>query len=371
MLKTLAYTLGGVVFLAAAEARAAVNIAVIAPEEGKYQEFGRQIVEGVRIAVNGINRSGGLKGEKINLITVDERCNDSLAVSTAQMMAVNVSEADKVSLVIGPYCSNALEQVVDIYTKAKIFQILPIPVNSGRLEGKHPGLVKLAGYKDTQSADFYNYYNKRFAGEKVALIYDSNDRDIIDIAAALQQEFKKNGKLDMLQAYSYASYDDIDALSEEVLKDDLHIAYVLGLPQQVAEISRELKSEKEEFVIFSNKYAAQEDYFKIMGRYGDETYYIGLPSLQNNPDFVATLVHLRLLGIEPEGLGVYGFSAVKLWEDLVKKSDSFAYEKLADTLKKETINTTWGNVSFQNGVPADTFNFGIYRRRDGQYTQVY
>ena len=354
MLKKLAYTLGGVVFFAAAGAGAAVNIAVIAPEEGEYQEFGRQIIEGVRIAVNEINRSGGLKGEKINLITVDERCNDSLAVSTAQMMAVNVSEADKVSLVIGPYCSNALEQVVDIYTKAKIFQILPIPVNSGRLEGEHPGLVKLAGYKDAQSVD-----------------YDSNDRDIIDIAAALQQEFKKNGKLDMLQAYSYASYDDIDALSEEVLKDDLHIAYVLGSPQQVAEISRELKSEKEEFVIFSNKYAAQEDYFKIMGRYGDENYYIGLPSLQNNPDFAATLVNLRLLGIEPEGLGVYGFSAVKLWEDLVKKSDSFAYEKLADTLKKETINTTWGNVSFQNGAPADTFNFGIYRRRDGQYTQVY
>ena len=36
MLKKLAYTLGGVVFFAAAGAGAAVNIAVIAPEEGEY-----------------------------------------------------------------------------------------------------------------------------------------------------------------------------------------------------------------------------------------------------------------------------------------------------------------------------------------------
>lgn len=41
---------------------------------------------------------------------VDDQCDDRIAVSTAQMMAVNVSERDKMSLVIGPYCSNALQK---------------------------------------------------------------------------------------------------------------------------------------------------------------------------------------------------------------------------------------------------------------------
>lgn len=348
-----------------------MNIAVIAPREGEYQKFGQEIISGVQTAVNHINRSGGLRGEKINLITVDDQCDKNIAISTAQMLAVNISEADKVALVIGPYCSNSLKEVADIYSKAKIFEIIPVAVNEKLFTTKPEGMVALAGYKERQSADFYNYYNKRFSGEPVAIIYDSNDRDTIDMAAALQQEFQKNGKLDLLQAYSYASFEDIEALAEEVLKDKQHIAYVLGDSEQTAEIASELKAENKDFIIFTNKYVAQEDYDKIMGSQADDMYYFGLPSLKDNPDFAGTLVHLRLAGVEPEGLGVYGYSAVKLWEELVKKANSFEYEKLASELKSGKIKTTWGEVEFKNGAPADSLNFSIYKRKDGQYTQVY
>lgn len=361
----------GLMFILSPIKSEALNIAVIAPQEGVYQKFGQEIISGVQTAVNHINASGGLRGEKINLITVDDQCDNNIAISTAQMLAVNISEADKVALVIGPYCSNSLKEVTDIYGRAKIFEIIPIAVNSKLFTDKPEGLVTLAGYTEQQSADFYQYYKQRFSGEKVALIYDSNDRDTIDMAAALQQEFQKNGKLDLLQAYSYASFEDIEAMAEEVLKDKQHIAYILGNSKQTAEIASELKEEKKDFIIFTNKYVAQEDYDKIMGRQADDMYYFGLPSLKDNPDFAGTLVHLRLAGVEPEGLGVYGYSAVKLWEELVKGADSFEYEELAAELKKGKIRTTWGEVEFKDGAPANSLNFSIYKRNNGQYTQVY
>ena len=77
-------------------ALADVNVAVIAPKAGEYKALGDEIISGVRIAVDDINGQGGLKGEKINLITVDDQCDDRLAVSTAQMMAVNTSPKDKI-----------------------------------------------------------------------------------------------------------------------------------------------------------------------------------------------------------------------------------------------------------------------------------
>ncbi len=371
MSKLFAYILLAMALFGQTSAQAEVNIAVIAPREGDFSRFGEEIIYGVRTAVNDINRSGGLSGEKVNLITVDDRCDDNLAISTAQMIAVNVSEKDKVALVIGPYCPNELDTVTGIYAKAKVFQIIPMAVNTSRFEKHLPGLVLLAGDKNRQSADFYKYYVRHFNNQKVALIYDSNERDSIDTAAALQREFKNNGKLGLLQAYSYASYEDIDALSEEVLKDGIRIACVLGAPRQIGEISYELKSADKNFVIFIDKYAAQEDYARIMGDLADDTYYIGLPSLKDNPDFASTLVKLRLLGMEPEGLGVYGFSAVKLWAELVGKTGSFAYDDLAKALAEGPVSTTWGEVSFQRGIPAGTLNFNIYRHVDGQYTQAY
>ena len=100
-------------------ANADVNIAVVAPLAGDYENLGKELVSGARIAVNEINHNGGLNGEKINLVVVDDQCNDTLAVSTAQMIAVNSSPKDKMNLVIGPYCQNALKDVAAIYAKAK------------------------------------------------------------------------------------------------------------------------------------------------------------------------------------------------------------------------------------------------------------
>lgn len=92
---------------AAETAWADVNVAVIAPQSGSREMFGREIWEGAQIAVDELNENGGLHGEKVNLIMIDDRCDDRFAVSTAQMISLHMSRKDKVNLVIGPYCSNA------------------------------------------------------------------------------------------------------------------------------------------------------------------------------------------------------------------------------------------------------------------------
>ena len=170
MSKTFLKIISVLSLLLPAAASADVNVAVIAPKAGEYKSFGDEIISGVRIAVEDINARGGLNGEKINLITVDDQCDDRLAVSTAQMMAVNTSPKDKMSLVIGPYCDNAFDEVAAIYAKANIFQIIPTTISAREATKNHKGLVKMVGYKDRQGKDFYNYYKNNFADKRVALV---------------------------------------------------------------------------------------------------------------------------------------------------------------------------------------------------------
>lgn len=372
MLKILSKIMPVLSLFVSGMAYADVNVAVIAPKAGEYQKSGYEIISGVRTAVEDINSAGGLNGEKINLITVDDQCDDRLAVSTAQMMAVNVSQADKMSLVIGPYCSNSFDAVADIYAKANIFQIIPVALSANDAKGSHKGLVKMVGYKDNQGKDFFRYYNSAFNGQKVAIIYDSNDRNIVDIAASVQSEFRTAGIPQLLKAFNFRNYsDDYDRLAAEIVDAKIGIAYVIGKPKNIAKISKRLKSEDKNFVIFTNKYQAEEEYLKVMGSHAEGTYFIALPSLKDNPDFAETLVKLRLLGVEPEGLAVYGYSAVKLWEKLVEKADSFKYNKLASVLEKNAIETGWGETMFTNGNPQNSINYGIYRYHNEEYTQVY
>lgn len=353
-------------------AHADINVAVIAPKAGEYQNFGDEIISGVRIAVEDINSKGGLKGEKLNLITVDDQCDDRLAISTAQMMAVNSSPKDKMSLVIGPYCSNAFDEVSAIYAKANIFQIIPTTISAKEATKDHKGLVKLVGYKERQGKDFFNYYKTNFADKRVALVYDSDNRDIVEVAASIQSEFRKAGTSDKLLAFSFETYNkDMNKLSKAILKNNISMAYILGKANTIAKLSKELKSKQNDFVIFTNKYQAPDDYNQIMGDLAEGSYFVALPSLKDNPNFAETLVKLRLLGVEPEGLSVYGYSAIKLWEELVEKSDSFSYNKLAQVLSTNSVDPGWGEMMFNNGNPQNSINYGIYQLQSGEYTQVY
>lgn len=352
--------------------QAIVNVAVIAPLAGEYQTFGTELVNGVKIAVDEINDNGGLNGERINLITVDDQCDDRLALSTAQMMALNVSKKDKMNLVIGPYCSNAFDQVAEIYAKAGIFQIIPTTISSEQAKRSHKGLVKMLGFHERQGKDLFKYYQNHFDGKLVGLVYDTRQADLVEIARVIENEFIQNGNENDIQIYNFADYNnDFESMAEDMLNHQVEMAYIMGRPKAVAKLAKALKKEDEEFIIFTNRYQSEKSYEKIMGDLAEGSYMVALPSLKDNPAFTETLVKLRLLGVEPEGLSVYGYSAVKLWEDLVNKADSFKYNKLADAVNNKKIETSWGELMFTNGNPDNSINYSIYQMHAGEYTQVY
>lgn len=372
MLKNFLYILPVLFLLVSKNVCADVNIAVVAPMSGDYQSLGKELISGAKIAVDEINHNGGLKGERVNLVVVDDPCNDILAVSTAEMMAVNSSKADKINMVIGPFCQNSFNQTAKIYAQANIFQIVPTSVCNYGEKVNYSGLIKMVGYCENQSVDFFKYYLRTFPDTKIALVYDSEIKDVVEIASSTQEEFAKSGKILNVKNFNFAKYNgDYSLLAEDVLEQQVEAVYILGGMKDVAKLSRALKKEDKNLKIFVSRYQSQGRYFEELGRLADETYFLSLPTLKDSPDFTETLVKLRLLGLEPKGLSVYSYSAVKLWEDIVQKSNSFSYSKMAEILPSNSWETPWGSVSFHDGNPEKTVNYAIYKYNQGEYTQVY
>lgn len=353
-------------------AQAVINMAVVAPRAGELKIFGDELVNGVKIAVDDYNRQGGVLGERINLVIVDDQCDDTLAVSTAQMMAVNSSEKDKMDVVIGPYCSNSFDRVAAIYASAKIFQIIPISVSREAAASRYDGLVKMVGSIEQQGEDFYHFYLKNFDGKPVALVYDSSMREVVEIAAEVQKQFLSGNRLKLLKSYNFANYkDNLSRMTEEIVGDQNEIVYVLGKAKAIAKLSRDIIDEKNDMVIFTDRYQARDTYRQLMGDLAEGSYMTALPSFKNRPDFTETLVRLRLQGMEPEGLGMYGYAAVGLWQELAGKAGTLDYNALAKALVGSKLETAWGEAEYSGGNPLKSLNYGIYRLENGEYTQVY
>lgn len=347
-----------------------ITLAVIAPKAGEYVKAGTELFNGAKLAIKEINDNGGLNGERLDVLTIDDRCDDRLAISTAEMLTLLSSK--KIGLVIGPYCSNRFNEIADIYEKAKIFQIVPTTVtyNAGNTEKK--GQILLLGTKAQISEDFFKYYNAHFAGLKVAFVYnDKPEKGYTEVARALYDEFRKYGKGDLLNFYEL-NREDVSPrkLASKMKKETIGIVFVLGEKNETLELINEVKSRNENQIIFTSKRIVTPENLREMGTKAGGIYVMDLPRLKDSIAFTENLVNLRLLGLEPEGMETYSYVAVKLWGDLVKSVKSFSYDKLATAANSGEMKEKWSEFLMHSGsVKSSKYVIELYQ--NGGFKQVY
>ena len=356
------------IFVATAEAK--ITVALIAPKAEQYRQQGMELNNGVQKAIDEINENGGLLGQKIELLSIDDQCNDNFAISTAQMLAVTKNR--KIGVVIGPYCANSFDKVADIYAQAHIFQIIPTTVNYTQAKTIKKGLVKMLGYTNQQAVDFFNFYNANFAGQHVAVISNHSEPESMEEADAIMKEFARHGKSVVTKLYTYNMTDkDYEELAEIITKEQNNMAFLLGTAKNIRKMAKALKEEDEDFILVTNKYTATQEYINYLDRWANGTYFMELRGNDDNPEFAETLVKLRLSGFDTEGLSLYGYSAAELWKTLVENAKSFEYDKLSAVVNNKFIRTEFGNKMFHNGAPKINEKYAVYQYDEGNYLRVY
>lgn len=344
--------------------RGEIKIAVVAPKSGEYRDWGNELIRGAEMAMVEVNHNGGVQGKKLELISIDDACSDNLAVSTAEMLSIGLE--NKPSLVVGPYCSNAFEAVSKVYSKAKIFQIVPITLNYRDADKEHNGMIKMVGFKEQASRDFFKVYNQHFAGRRVALVFAGSGGGF----SAVQDEFRKYGKSSLLRQYSFSDYADIDELARTIYHAGEDVIVAMGSPKKIAKLIRDMAKLNDRAVFFTSKYAVSDSFFEYAGDSLDKVYFVALPSFEDDPAFAEALVKLRLRGIEPEGLNVYGYAAVKMWVELAEKAGTTEYDALAAQVRKGDFQTSWGKAFFNNGNVKEPVRYKFYQYKNGEYIQT-
>lgn len=352
------------------DVQADITLAIIAPKAGEYAQSGQELFNGAKLAVKEINDNGGLNGEKLDVLTIDDRCDDRLAVSTAEM--ITLLNSKKIGLVVGPYCANQFDTTADIYEQAKIFQIVPTTVAYNTGGSNKKGQILLLGTKAQMSGDFFQFYNRNFAGLKVGFVYNDKPEDgYADAAKTLYDEFRRFGKGDLLKFYALNhEQGGVNDTAEKMKKDGINIAFVLGEEDETVPFMRTVKEAVPDIILFTSKSLMAPGQLEKLGTAAEGLYMMALPGIKNSLMFTENLVNLRLLGIEPEGLEVYSYVAVKLWGDLAKQVKSFQYDKLAQAANSAELREKWSEFLMHSGS-IKSVKYVIEQYQNGGFKQVY
>jgi branched-chain amino acid transport system substrate-binding protein len=171
-----------------------IKIGFIGPLTGDAAVYGVPVQNGVKLAVDEINRAGGIGGRPIDMIYEDSKCTGQDAASAAQKLV----SVDQVKYVVGGVCSAAAFGFEPITSAAQVFAIMP-GASAPKLAGMSPYLMRNNPNDNITGVAIADYMAKQY--KTAAIISEKTD-----YAQGIKGVFLTRAQTDGVQVVSTEDY---------------------------------------------------------------------------------------------------------------------------------------------------------------------
>ncbi|MBP6685187.1 MAG: branched-chain amino acid ABC transporter substrate-binding protein [Leucobacter sp.] len=155
-----------------------IKLGMLAPFSGSEAAFGDYMKYGAQLAIDEINADGGVDGRDLELVTEDDGCDATQAVSAAnKLVSAGVHGS------VGGYCSGATLPTLPVFEGAGVPMVIPA-ANSTKLVDQGAFLINGTG---TQQAAAAIAYAEKLGSKNVVLIDDNTDYSV-DLANSFEEQ---------------------------------------------------------------------------------------------------------------------------------------------------------------------------------------
>jgi branched-chain amino acid transport system substrate-binding protein len=172
--------------IAAPSLAADIKIGVLVPTTGSEATYGQDMANAVQIAIDEVNKAGGINGDQLSLVVGDDACDPQQAVNAATKLA-----SSGIAGVVGGYCSGATLPTLKIFGDAKLPFVITA-ANSTQLIPANPGnafMVNSTG--NDQVAKASEFFKGK--GIKSVAIVNEGDAYSQDLANLMQKSWTADG----------------------------------------------------------------------------------------------------------------------------------------------------------------------------------
>ena len=320
-----------------ASARADVVIGIAGPMGGSFADVGRDIKAGVEIAVATANARGGIGGEKIRTVTVDDKCEAETSAAVANQLI-----GKGVRAVIGHACTAAALPAARVYAEGGVLFLSPAATNP-RLTDEKAGAFRLAIRSDREASAIADYLSARFKGKRVAFVHDGGvyGQGLVEQAAKLFAD--DGGAVAMTESFTPGEKSQNNLIGK--IQDAAVSAVVLGaLQADAAVIASEMRARGLDAALIGNEALALSE-FKALAADAAEGTVFFLPLVdKSRPEAVNLILSLEERQLMPTDIIFTAHAAAEAAIAALGKGSDLADE--AAFLRKPGVSTVLGKVTF-------------------------
>ncbi|TFY97420.1 ABC transporter substrate-binding protein [Ramlibacter rhizophilus] len=267
--------------LLAGSAWADVKIGVLMPLSGKGASYGQHQEVALKMAQEQLEKSGGIKGEKVQFITYDTRGENAEAISLTRKLI----HSDKVLAVIGPFFSAETEVAFPIAVQGKTPIITASAAKPGIAAKNRPWAFRNALASDQMNGKLIDAWLKQHPEVKsVVILTDVKDAFTkIDGTAVFPAILKERG-IKVLDNISFQTA-DIDYAAQVTKAKQLNPdgIVVAGLYNEGGNVVREIRKQGLKQPVVGALGMSEPKFLEIAGPASEGTMVV-MPFWPENPE---------------------------------------------------------------------------------------
>jgi branched-chain amino acid transport system substrate-binding protein len=243
-----------------------IKIGVVLPLSGELASFGKTVLNGIELGVNGYNLSNN--SLKVMLVIEDSKASATVAVNAVNKLI----DVNKVNIIIGDLTSSATLAMVPITQKNKTILLSPTASN--------PTLSNSSEYffrvwpSDNYSGFAAASYSYGTLGKRnAAVIYINNDYGL-GLKEVFNSTFTQlGGHVLLTEAYTSDRIDFKNILSK-IKKQNVDLLYVPGHPYGIARVAKQSIEIGFKTTIISDVAAEDKEFIPLAGNAAEGLYFV-------------------------------------------------------------------------------------------------
>ncbi|MBP6300958.1 MAG: ABC transporter substrate-binding protein [Lactococcus raffinolactis] len=204
---------------------------------GGVAAYGNAGKNGANLAVDEINKAGGINGKQITVISKDNKSDNAEAATVVS----NLINNDKVNAVIGSMTSGAVKSMTPNVTKGAVPLVTPAGTDDTLTvtNGKVNDYIFRSTFQDSyQGKVLANYTTNELKAKKVVLYYDNSS----DYAKGIAKSFEKTYTGKIVDKVSFQSGDkDFQATLSKIKSEDFDAIVMPGYYNETGLITKQAR----------------------------------------------------------------------------------------------------------------------------------
>jgi branched-chain amino acid transport system substrate-binding protein len=342
-----------------------IKVGLAAVQSGSDAAIGATMLNGAQIAVDEWNAKGGVLGQKIETISLDDEGKPDKAVNVAQTLV-----DDGVVGVIGHLNSGCTIPASRVYNDGKVIQITPGSTNPQYTEQGFPYAFRICGRDDQQGATGGAFLHDVLKLNKIAILHNKTAYGQ-GLATEVQKTFEARGGQVVLFQGVGEDESDFRANISVIQGSGAQGFFWGGMYSQGGPMFVQMRQAGVNTPFVSGEGCFDHTFIDTVGANAANVYLSFGKDYHSTPAAQSFLQKYKAKYNHEEGAySVYGYDAANVLLTAIQQAGTTDPDKVAAIMKSEPFDTILGKIEFDSKGDVKQSGYIMWTIKDGHFVVV-